>query len=403
MSFFLEILFAVSFFLIIHSYLIYPISLFVANYFIRPYRSVSRVEFEDLPIVSCITSVYNESEIIERKVQSILNSDYPLDRIKIFIGSDASNDSSNEIIDALKLKHSNIYFFSYATRRGKTNVINDLIEEAYKVTPQSGNHIILFTDANVILNTDTITVLISDFINPEVAVVDSRIIQKNLRNDGISIAESQYMSLETNLKYLEGKILGCMMGAFGGCFAIRSSFLQKIPNHLIVDDFYITMKAMIQNGICVLNPKAICFEGIPNQMHEEFRRKSRISIGNFQNLALFYDRLYKRPFVLAYAFFSHKFLRWIGPFLFITMFLSSFLLWLLDSFEFGIINLLLSGLIFGIPLLDYILQQFGIHLRPLRAIRYFFYMNLALLNGFIIYTSGKQLVTWQPPKRSNIT
>lgn len=375
----------------------------IANIFSRPYKYPGVMAPEDLPVVSCITSVYNEADIIERKVQSVLNSKYPIDKIKLFIGSDASDDGSNELINALKNKYSTIYFFSYTSRRGKTNVINDLIEEAYNVTPQSKDHIILFTDANVILNSETISVLISEFANPAVAVVDSRIIQKNLRSDGISVAESQYMSLETKLKFLEGKLLGCMMGAFGGCFAIRSNYLQKIPNHLIVDDFYITMRAMIQNGICLLNPNATCIEGIPNQMHEEFKRKSRISIGNFQNLAIFWDRLFRKPLSLAYAFFSHKFLRWIGPFLFLGMLFSSFGLWILGSKHFGLINLFLCVLFFGLPILDYVLQHFGIHLRPLRAIRYFFYMNLALLNGFIIYVSGKQLVTWQPPKRSNIS
>lgn len=403
MSFFLEFLFTISCILILHSYIIYPISLVIADVFSRPQKLRGTIAPEDLPVISCITSVYNEAEIIERKVHSVLNSKYPIEKIRLFIGSDASDDGSNELINALKNNYNNIYFFSYNSRRGKTNVINDLIEEAYNITPQSNNHIILFTDANVILNSETISVLISEFINPSVAVVDSRIIQKNLRNDGISVAESQYMSLETKLKFLEGKLLGCMMGAFGGCFAIRSSYLQKIPNHLIVDDFYITMMAMIQNGICLLNPNASCIEGIPNQMHEEFKRKSRISIGNFQNLAIFWDRLYKKPLRLAYAFFSHKFLRWIGPFLFLGMLFSSFGLWLLGSRNFGFINLFLVVLIFGLPILDFILQHFGIHLRPLRAIRYFFYMNLALLNGFIIYVSGKQLVTWQPPKRSNIS
>ncbi|MBK6861197.1 MAG: glycosyltransferase [Saprospiraceae bacterium] len=403
MSFFLELLFALSCILILHSYIIYPISLVVANIFIRPQKSALATEAKDLPVVSCITSVYNEADIIERKVHSVLNSEYPIDKIKLFIGSDASDDGSNELIKALKIKYHNIYFFSFNSRRGKTNVINDLIEEAYKVTPQSDNHIILFTDANVILNSETIAILVSEFINPAVAVVDSRIIQKNLRSDGISLAEGQYMSLETKLKFLEGRVLGCMMGAFGGCFTIRSSYLQKIPNHLIVDDFYITMMAMIKNGISLLNPNASCIEGIPNQMHEEFKRKSRISIGNFQNLAIFWDRLYKKPLRLAYAFFSHKFLRWIGPFLFLGMLFSSLGLWLLGSNQFGYINLSLVALIFGIPVLDFVLQYLGIHLRPFRAIRYFFYMNLALLNGFIIYVSGKQLVTWQPPKRSNIS
>ncbi len=400
MYFFFGFIFFTCFFLLLHSYVLYPLSLYIIHALGSRERNKKHEVIDQQYQVSCVTAVYNEANIIEKKIESLMLSDYPSEKINYFIGSDASVDGSNEIITRLQKEYTNIRFYPFENRRGKTNVINDLIEEAFKLVPRSDSHIVLFTDANVILSSDTIRKLLEPFVNPGMAVVDSRIIQKNVRLDGSSKSESQYMSFETKLKYLEGNVLGCMMGAFGGCFAIRSSFLDKIPSHLIVDDFFITMNALIKNGRSSLNPEAICFEGIPNQMHEEFKRKSRISVGNFQNLALFYIRLFVPPFKLAYAFFSHKFIRWVGPFLLLGMYLSSLILFLMGHSFFEWVWYGLNGVFIGIPFFEYLLFKCKIHLPLLRAVRYFMYMNLALLNGFIIYCLGKQLVTWQPPKRS---
>ncbi|HEX5624874.1 MAG TPA: glycosyltransferase [Saprospiraceae bacterium] len=396
----LQLVFVFCLLLLVHSYVIYPLSLYALFQLGVRRGDKPPTPSKRPPFVSCITSVYNEEDWIQRKLETVLNSDYPKDRLALFIGSDASTDGSNDRIKSLQERDPRIRFYLYERRRGKTNVINDLLEEALRHQDKQEDHIILFTDANVLFTRNTVKNLVKPFSDPSIALVDSLMIQENLRSDGISMSENRYMSLETRLKIWEGEVWGMMMGAFGGCFAIRSTYVGKVPPGLIVDDFYISMMALQNGGVCKVATDAICYEGIPNQLHEEFKRKTRISTGNFQNLAIFYNCLFRPPRALAFAFFSHKVLRWIGPILILCLWLNAALLSAISWPEYGLWFLLLNVVIGGIPLIDLILAKLGFHVQIFRGVRYFFLMNLALLNGFIKYILGNQNSAWQPPKRS---
>ena len=66
-----------------------------------------------MPTVSILIAAYNEQEVIEEKVISIINANFPKTKIEILIGSDCSTDSTNQIIKDLSIQHplySHIYF-----------------------------------------------------------------------------------------------------------------------------------------------------------------------------------------------------------------------------------------------------------------------------------------------------
>lgn len=332
----------------------------------------------------------------------MLNSDYPQDKLHVFIGSDASTDNSNEIIKRIEDHEKRIKFFAYSHRRGKAKVINELVQEAFSITPESANHILLFTDANVILLPKVCKMLCRHYTDPRIALVDSRISPLRINTTGISYSETQYINLESKIKYLEGKLWGAMMGAFGGCFSLRSTYFQPVPDGFLVDDFYISMNALKNGGLCMNDLDAVCHEGMPDQINEEFKRKARISAGNFQNLSIFYNVLFEGPVSVAYAFLSHKVLRWLGPFFILIVFFSSFCLSLYFPKPFQFIFISITLFLIILPLFDYLISKLGFHNKILRGIRYFMLMNLALLFGFINYLKGIKVSSWEPPKRSMI-
>src|SRR5690606_16045091 len=101
--------------------------------------------------------------------------------------------------------------------------------------------------------------------------------------------------------YREGLIWGTMMGAFGGLYSIRKSFFAPVPRNFLVDDFYITMHALAKGKLAINELSAVSYEDASNKISEEFRRKVRISAGNFQNLSV-YKKLLWPPFTgLAFS------------------------------------------------------------------------------------------------------
>ena len=181
---------------------------------------------------------------------------------------------------------------------------------------------------------------------------------------------------------------------------VRHRRRPPVPSGFLVDDFYIAMKVFEKGGLAINDLEALCFESSPADISEEFRRKTRISAGNFANLAVFRHLLWPPFSSLAFAFFSHKVLRWYGPFFILISYLCAFILgFVYNSFFYVCFFALLSFCLFGIPVLDWLFKKINLNLMVLRYITYFNAMNLALFNGFFKYLKGVQNGIWEPTKR----
>lgn len=394
----LKILFWISVLGLFHSYVLYPFILKISARRKRANQDCYRPT-EHLPFVSVIMSIYNEEAVIQQKMESLLALEYPKDRLMIYIGSDHSDDATNAIMQAYVASTPQLRFHPFRVRRGKPGVVNELAQIAFDAHGQSEDHIFLMTDASVMLKKDTLFELIKHFKNEEIMLVDANMVNVGMNAQGISILENQYISKEVQLKNLESLAYGKMIGPFGGCYTIRSSHFSMIPDKFLVDDFYITMRAFEKGGKAINELKAICYESLPDDMQEEYRRKSRISAGNFQNLVTFRHLLYPMN-NLSFAFFSHKVLRWLGPFFIIFAGISGLILSLSGNiiYQFLFVMMLAGGI--GIPLLDYFFHQWKINILAFRAVRYFIVMNVALLEGFFKFIKGIKNNVWQPPKRN---
>jgi cellulose synthase/poly-beta-1,6-N-acetylglucosamine synthase-like glycosyltransferase len=392
LNLFLNIVFWGCVILILHSYIFYPAILKLLKWRKRSNEIVYTTEFDDkLPKVSVIVAAYNEELIIKNKILSVYDTNYPQDKIEVYVGSDNSTDATNEIITSLQKNFPSLNLKVYVSRTGKAGIINDLVSEA-------SNEILILSDANVLFSRDTLHHLVKHYKNPEVALVGGNIINYNIKKDGISIQEKTYLINENQMKYDEGLIWGTMIGAFGGCYSIRKEYYTPVPKNYFMDDFFITMGVLKQGKKALNELDAICFEDVSNIIQEEFRRKVRISIGNFQNLQSYSSLLWPPWKGLSFSFMSHKVIRWFAPFLLILAVISSCFLGLENEF-YRTLFFFQLGLII-IPFIDFLLQKIKIHIILLRFITHFYSMNLALMVGFFKYIKGVHSNVWQPTKRN---
>ena len=375
---------------IAHSYLFFPLILKILARNKKQNENVYRPEDADIPMISVLLAAYNEEQVIDDKIRSVMDTNYPSEKIEFLIGSDASTDATNDIIAKWQKKYPQIKLIEFSGRSGKPKIINEL------ATIARGN-IFIFTDANVIFHKDTIYQLVKHFKNPRISLVGGNIINSGLNKDGISIQETKYISRENKIKYLEGKIWGTMIGAFGGCYSIRADYFAPVPRNFFMDDFYITMNVIEKKGLSVFEPKASCYEDVSNKISEEFRRKMRISIGNFQNLGRYAKLLYPPISGVSFCFMSHKVLRWFGPFFLILALISNAFLvghgWFFDA------TFLIQIILICLPIVDLILRKIKVHINLLRFITHFYLMNIALLIGFLRFIRGVDTNIWQPTQR----
>lgn len=378
--------------LVAHTYVLYPLLLARLARGRLQNQDVYRPAAPDLPAVDILLAAHNEAAVIVEKVRTTFATTYPLDRLRLLVGSDNSSDQTNALLATLATQYPQLRVETYAARTGKPTVIADLARQA--TAP-----VLVLTDANVFFAPDTLYELVKHFCNPAIGLVGGHILNPEHRAAGISGQEKAYLERENVMKYQEGVVWGSMMGAFGGCFAVRRACYHPAPAAFLVDDFYITL-AVLRDGFRAINELgAVCYEDVSDHLPEEFRRKARISAGNFQNLKEFRALLWPPWRGVAFAWWSHKVLRWLTPQLLLALLAAT--AGLVARGAGWVYGLALAGQV-GLPLLllfDVALRRAGIHWRLLRFITHFYSMNAALLLGYWRYLRGVKTTVWQPTQR----
>ena len=261
-----EFVFFLVLYLLIHSYLVYPISIFIFGSITK--KNIIR-DPNYLPEITIIISVYNEENVIENTLRQFLKTDYDHTKIQFVIGSDQSTDNTNNIIDSLKNEIPNLEFIRFNERRGKSRVLNDLIKCAK-------GEILIFSDANTIYSPDAISKLVSYYSDNNVGGVSGRLLlldhEKAFESGNL---ESKYWGIENWIKENEGK-LGYLIGANGGIYSIRKDLFIPIPTDSpVADDFLISLKILEQNKLFLYEKTAIASEEIASDIKIENKRRIR--------------------------------------------------------------------------------------------------------------------------------
>ncbi|HNE49707.1 MAG: glycosyltransferase [Chitinophagales bacterium] len=372
-------LFILCFFFLAYAYLLYPAIL-------KNKAKGKELKFsffspeDELPNVRIVLPVCNEERIIKQKINSILQTNYPKEKITIYIGVDKSTDDTLAIINT-EFNLKNISVTAYNERQGKPSILNQLVEQF----PED-DAILILTDANVLFTATTIFELVKYFKDNTIGLVDSNICPNEVSNEN----EKDYWNYEMQIKQNESIVFGIIPGPSGGCYAIRRALFSKIPDSFLVDDFYIGFTIATQAHFTIINKNAVCYEDMLTNWTQEFYRKIRISAGNFQNLWHFKKYALQLHTDIGKVFVSHKVIRWKTPFLLLIMY---YLLLLKYTLFILIVTLFL-------PIIDFLLFTFGLKFKPLRQFHYFILMNIAVFIGFIKFCKGIKTNVWQPTTRN---
>lgn len=337
-----------------------------------------------LPFVSVVVAAWNEADVIGQKVHNSLALDYPQERLEIIVGSDGSDDGTDDIVASFD--DPRVRLAGSKERTGKVGVLNRTI-------PSATGDIVILSDANTMIDPAAIRKLVRHFADPRVGCVCG---QLRLYNPGKSdYEESAYWLYESFLKLHEGK-RGAVMGANGGIYAIRKTLFTPLPPNTIVDDFVIAMRCL-QRGYRVLyDPEAIASEETTEDYASERVRRVRIAAGNFQSLGLVGGLLRPRNGFPAFAFFSHKLLRWMAPFLLVFLFLANLSLLHRTFYQWTLIGQLLF---YWLAVVGFVVRLPGPIGKAASIARYFVEMNVGMAQGFVRYVRRTQKVTWERTAR----
>jgi len=374
-------------FLVIYAYALYPLILLMIsgiNSMDRRPETGDRRPLE--PSVTVVVSAYNEEKVIAERIRNVLDSTYPKEKLEILIGSDGSTDDTNKIIDEYASK--GVRYLKWSERRGKISVINDLVEAAT-------GEIVILTDSNTAYEKDAIEKLVRGFADERVGCVSGELIFRNTKENEVVNLEGVYWRYEQFMKRIEG-VNGSLLGANGGIYAIRRNLFDPMERDTIVDDFLIPMKILEKGYRVIYEPQAIAYEETSKNIVQEMERRIRIGAGDFQALTRTWHLLNPARGFPAFAYFSHKVLRWLAPFFLICAFMSNMALLNHGLYR---IMFIIQCIFYGAAIAGRMLAKAGVKAKLLGLPHYFVSMNIALFLGFIRFCTNSQSVMWKRTER----
>src|SRR5882672_5867440 len=286
-----------------HPFVTYPCSLIV----LRALRPAKQTSPEGIPDAhsNCAICVcaYNEERSIARKVENLLALRAREPGLEILVYVDGAGDRTAEILRGYA---SQIDLHIATERRGKTYGMNLLATMARAP-------ILIFTDANVLMDMDCVRDLRRYFADPEVGCVCGHLIYTNGGVSVTAFSGSAYWRFEEAIKKLEMHS-GSIMGADGSVFAIRRSLHKPPPEH-IIDDMYVSLMILCSGYRVIQASDALAYEESAVTAREEFARKVRIACQAFNVHRLIWPQLRKLDGLTLYKYVSHKLIRWFTIYL----------------------------------------------------------------------------------------
>jgi len=379
-------------FLLVHTYALYPLSLPLLRRLFpmrKPVAASPAPGAPRNPKVSLIIAAYNEEKTLDEKIRNSFELEYPRDDLEVLIGSDGSTDRT----EAIAAQYApDVKLFAFPQRSGKAAVLNRLV-------PAACGDILVFCDANTMLLKNVLQKMLPHFDNPEVGCVCGRLILHDAGEAALSIGESIYWNLESEIKKHEGQ-LGTVIGANGGLYAIRKELYHEIPvDCKVMDDFFVTTHVLRAGKAVVYEPQAIGHEETSLDAYGEFHRKVRISQANFNLLPRYLPLLNPLRPMVAYGFLSHKLLRWLAPLLLIALLLANIALAPFSPFFAGV--LAAQAVFYAVAVLGYYGNGRTRRYKFLLIPYYFVSMNGALLLGLVkALTARHDGGTWSRVERA---
>lgn len=371
--------------LIGYSYVIYPLLLALLSRIITQRAITPGRPSADPLEVACIVSAFNEERHIAQRISNFLAQDVPGVRLKVYVGSDGSSDRTALIIASMASEQ--VVALNFDRNRGKASVLNDLVSAS--IEP-----VLIFSDANTMFEPGAIRALLAPMVDPTVGVTCGEL--RLLASQGDN-QDSVYWRYEQYLKRTEARI-GGLLGANGAIYAIRRQHVQPLPANWINDDFRIAMDAAASGARLVYVPEAQAVEETPDHIHEEYRRRVRIGIGNFQAFFGRPEYLLRTNWATRFAYVSHKVLRWFTPHLMLLALVTS--TWLATRSPLYLALAVLQWTAYALSALHQRIKPDAPLPKLAKLVVFFITLNWAFAVAYWRYVTGRYSGSWRSTQRN---
>lgn len=373
-----KIIFWISLAVCVYIYFGYPALLWIVS----KLRSRPVKEADVTPRATFVIPAYNEERNIARKIENTLSLDYPAEQIEVLVVSNGSTDGTNDIVRRYTDPRVRLIALP---QPGKMAALN---EGASAATGE----ILVFTDADFLLDHHSLREIARKFADPEVGgVCGARKPAPKPAGESTGEGEGMYHRWDKWQKVRESRI-GSVFAADGLLYAIRRDLYVPVSLAAQADDIAISTRVPIQGYRLLFEPNATAWEEATIDAREEFGRKIRVTNHSVRALFAIGAPLFTTGFY-SVELLSHKLVRHFIPLFLIPLFVSN--AFLLRQGPFYILTMAGQALVYGLAAIGAMVREKPIGRSKALTIPYFFcFVNAAALLGILQIMRGEKLAAW---------
>lgn len=295
----LDVVGAAAVTLLVLTWLGYPL---IAHAMARLTRRSSIPARPYTPSVSILIATRDDSSLVDAKIDSILSSDYPADRLEIVVAFDWS--MYRQLPTLRHAGDPRVALVFGDVPGGKAAALNAAVRRA------TGD-VLVFTDTRQRLAVTTIRELVLPLLDTSVGAISGALA---LAAERESSPISWYWNMEVSLRAAEARWHSAV-GVSGSLYAMRRALWAPLPSGLILDDLYTPMRLVLEGKRVMFCPEAVVHETRPTTPKLEYQRKVRTLAGNVQLCMWMPEVLQPLRNPIWFQFVFHKLMRLATPLL----------------------------------------------------------------------------------------
>jgi cellulose synthase/poly-beta-1,6-N-acetylglucosamine synthase-like glycosyltransferase len=335
------------------------------------------------PNISFIIPCHNEEQTIQRKLENVLQQDYPLEKIEITI-IDSSTDKTADIVTHFKETHPqvNMLFIKQKQRTGKSIAIN-------KAYAKSSGEIHIISDSDSIMPSNAISNLTANFADAEIGAATGRGAFSTEAD-----TEQVYLGWYNLLRQSESNIDSTPIFD-GHLSAYRADLIENVPENINADDSAQAISIRRKGYRTIFDARSTFTEYGPAGLKELLRVKVRRGQGLI--------RIFWRNRDLLFNSRHGKFSRIIMPAEFFMLVISPILVGILlilapiVAWNYLPSSLILIGAFVCVGI--YFLPNKRNFINPIRFITSFLVYQLSLLYAMILWIIGRKMNVWKKSEK----
>jgi len=332
-----------------------------------------------LPLVCVILCAHNEEARIAARLQNLLASDYPAEKLRVLLVSDGSTDAT--VSRAQAVADARVEILARPGHTGKAAALSAALAHC----PEE---IVVLADVRQSFAPDAIAQLVTHFSDPTIGAV-SGALEISPATSATGAGVDAYWRHEKALRAAESRFDSCI-GCTGAIYALRRSLFTPIPGDTLLDDVVIPLQIAARGARVIHDSTAHAHDPQPLEPAAERLRKQRTLAGGFQMLVRHPAWLWPWGHRLWWQLISHKYLRLFAPIFLIAAFASNLALITHPFYALAFAAQALCYLCAGLGRLPG-LQSWRVFALPAG----FVFLNLQTLRGLAYWLSGTGRGGWK--------